>query len=168
MHSFHVFFHSSFEMKSKFTGVTLDSRKQKWKAQIFIARKNRNLGCFDTEEEAARMWDSVRVQLGDFFKEPVPTLNCGYDQLLDPYQTADLRQRLLEEGAAQFEHAYLGKKSQESPKAAEPRSNQIETGDRSRELLKEAAELSQRLTNLLQTLATHFHPQIKTSSEELN
>jgi hypothetical protein len=58
-------------MRSKFRGVTFDHRTGKWKAQVLVAGKNRNLGYFETAEGAARMWDSIRVRLADYFDKPM-------------------------------------------------------------------------------------------------
>jgi hypothetical protein len=49
------------KQSSKYTGVTLYTRTGRWKAQCAIGGKTTSLGYFDSEEEAARAWDRMRL-----------------------------------------------------------------------------------------------------------
>jgi hypothetical protein len=44
---------------SRYTGVSLRKRDDKWIARIYIARKSRFLGCFEIEEEAALAYETA-------------------------------------------------------------------------------------------------------------
>ena len=48
---------------SKYRGVYLDKKKNKWKAQIKIDDKNKHLGYFDTEEEASEAYKKEYEEL---------------------------------------------------------------------------------------------------------
>lgn len=147
-------------MKSQFKGVSRDARTNRWKAQLFIAGKNRNLGYFDVEEEAARMWDTARVRLGEFFKSPVPKLNLGYEQLHDPHAVLWLRERLEDEGATKYDPVLLATGT--SAPVAHTRNptpdNSEPVESRRARLSAEAGELSRRLTEILEELNESFLP----------
>ncbi len=49
--------------KTGFRGVYWNKAKSKWMAQIKIAGKNTHLGYFDTQEDAARKFDSKAIEL---------------------------------------------------------------------------------------------------------
>ena len=54
---------SSPSIRSKFVGVTWDTRDKKWKAYIRIDGKNKYLGYFHDEKEAACKYDEQAVLL---------------------------------------------------------------------------------------------------------
>ncbi len=49
---------------SKFRGVSWSKKKKQWHAQIRVAGKLENLGFFDDEKEAARVFDTRAAELG--------------------------------------------------------------------------------------------------------
>lgn len=52
---------------SRYKGVSWNKTYQKWQAYIFYKGKNRNLGSFNSEEEAAKVYDKVAKQyFGEF------------------------------------------------------------------------------------------------------
>lgn len=52
---------------SRFKGVCWDKSRSKWRAQIKIDGKHRNLGQFENEEDAARAYDTAARELhGEF------------------------------------------------------------------------------------------------------
>lgn len=52
---------------SKFKGVSLNPRNNKWQVFIHINHKNTNLGEYKTEEEAAHVWDeAAKIHYGEF------------------------------------------------------------------------------------------------------
>ena len=145
-------------MKSQFKGVSRDVRTNRWKAQLFIAGKNRSLGYFDTEEQAGRMWDTARVRLGEFFESPIPKLNLGYEQLHDPHEILWLRERLEAEGATKYAPVLLTQGT--SAPVAQTRNKTPDDSEpveicRAR-LFAEAGELNRRLTEILAELNKTF------------
>jgi hypothetical protein len=67
---------------SGFKGVSWDKHKQKWKAQIQIFNKNKNLGRFSTKEEAyAARLEAEKIYHGEFVpsedRKLVVSLNGG-------------------------------------------------------------------------------------------
>jgi hypothetical protein len=138
--------------------ASFDERKQKYKAQMFIAGKNRHLGYFADERSALLMMETARVRLADFFPHPLPKLTFAYDQLLGPEPTEWLRQRLEAEGAQKFVHTALDEPALEAPvptpapgSATSVPSNHIEL---SRQQLKtEAEHLIARLSAIFRALA---------------
>lgn len=52
---------------SGYKGVTLDKQRQKWKAQIQVNGKHKNIGYFDDPEDAARAYQTAAKELhGEF------------------------------------------------------------------------------------------------------
>ena len=49
---------------SKYVGVSWNKQKKKWQAEIRIDGKNKGLGYYHDEKEAARMYDEQAVLLG--------------------------------------------------------------------------------------------------------
>lgn len=146
------------QMHSQFKGVSRDARTNRWKAQLFIAGKNRHLGYYDTEEQAARMWDTVRVRLGEFFKNPVPKLNLGFEQLLDPYEILRLREQLEHEGATKYDLAFIaqGPSARVTKTRNQTADNSEPVETRRARLTAEAEELSGRLADVLAELNQFF------------
>ncbi len=48
---------------SKFKGVIFDKKRHKWRASIMIDRKQKHLGCFDHENEAAQRYNEEAIKL---------------------------------------------------------------------------------------------------------
>src|SRR6185436_15797142 len=125
---------------------------------------NRNLGYFDTDREAARMWDTARVRLGNFF-EAAPELNLGYEDLLDPVEVSRLRKQLEAEGAPTYPAILSGERRTETPDLSNPAPSTSNTAPGNEDpkthdaaaarrafLLKEVAHFSRRLTEVLAEL----------------
>ena len=55
---------SSSPRRSKYVGVSWFKRDKKWKADIRINGKNKNLGLYHDEKEAARIFDEQAALLG--------------------------------------------------------------------------------------------------------
>lgn len=55
---------------SKYLGVSWDNLRSKWRAQIQINGKNKNLGAFDTEAEANEAYLAAKAELHKF--QPIP------------------------------------------------------------------------------------------------
>ena len=54
---------------SKFKGVFLDTRRNKWRAHINLNGKKQWLGRYDSEEEAARAHDAKAIELFGIFAD---------------------------------------------------------------------------------------------------
>lgn len=53
--------------RSGVKGVTFEKRRRKWKAQILVSGRHRNLGCFDRIEDAASAYRAAaREHFGEF------------------------------------------------------------------------------------------------------
>jgi len=57
---------------STFVGVSYCGKRQNWKAQLRVFGKVKHLGYFDSEEEAARMFDFIAAPLGKSVNFPGP------------------------------------------------------------------------------------------------
>ena len=62
---------SSSPRRSKYVGVSWKKQDKKWKAQIRIDGKQRSLGLFHDEKEAARMFDEQAALLGKSVNFPL-------------------------------------------------------------------------------------------------
>jgi hypothetical protein len=49
---------------SKFRGVSWHYIQRKWVTRVIINGRHKTIGCFSSEEEAARAWDSAVLNLG--------------------------------------------------------------------------------------------------------
>jgi hypothetical protein len=58
---------------SRFKGVTWDAGKKRWLAQVYTGGRNRYIGRFDHEEQAAQAYDqAAREQFGEFARLNFP------------------------------------------------------------------------------------------------
>lgn len=48
---------------SKYTGICIHSQTKKWRATIFVNKKQHHIGCFDTEEEAHQAYINFKNTL---------------------------------------------------------------------------------------------------------
>jgi hypothetical protein len=75
----------------KFTGVSLDKRTGRWRAECKIDGKRTSLGSFDSEEEAARAWDRIQLwacKAHGKKEEDVKNLNFPFSDYSDDEVTA--------------------------------------------------------------------------------
>ena len=57
------------DTSSKYKGVAYHKKNKKWRAQIYVNNKNKNLGYFHNEDEAARIYDfHAKLNFGEFAK----------------------------------------------------------------------------------------------------
>ena len=79
---------------SKYKGVCWDQHNQKWHAQISMCGKAIHLGCFSSEEDAARMYDKVALfEFKKFARINFPRENYSDTELLSIRQALAQRRK---------------------------------------------------------------------------
>lgn len=85
---------------SKFKGVTWSSRRNAWLAQIGIGGRQKVLGAFAAEEDAARLYDAVAAHhFGEFANLNFPEKACEC-----PSQFREINLRRYNGGGVDFRH----------------------------------------------------------------
>lgn len=80
---------TSRQRTSRFMGVGSSNRKNQWQARILVHGKVTHLGYYETEEEAAEVYDRVSLALhGEHAQTNFPTANYSEDDIA-PYRGLD-------------------------------------------------------------------------------